>query len=127
MPQLSEAKTEKLLKRAYKKWKEFIDWEGEFRDRFTDDIRFVFGDPDNRWQWDSAMLAARDSDVRPSLTFNLTYIDCLLVINQIKKRPPGITVRPTGMGATTKSAEMASGLVREISGPSNAAAIYFKP
>jgi hypothetical protein len=126
MPQLSPAKTEKLLKRAYKRFKEFIDWEGEFRERFTNDIRFVSGDPDNHWQWDAVMHQQRTDDLRPSLTFNLTYIDCLLVINQIKKRPPGITVRPTGMGATTKSAEMASGLVREISRASNAPAIYVK-
>jgi hypothetical protein len=126
MPQLSKDKTEKLLKRAYKKFKEYLDWEGEFRDRFTDDIRFVFGDPDNHWQWDATMHQQRTDDFRPSLTFNLTYIDCLLVINQIKKKPPSITVRPTGMGATTKSAEMASGLVREISRASNASAIYVK-
>ena len=48
------------------------------------------------------MLAARDGDVRPSLTFNKTYIHCLLVINQIKKRPPGITVRPTAMGGSVR-------------------------
>ncbi len=124
--QLSPAKMEKLLKRAYKKWKEFIDWEGDFRDRFVDDIRFANADPDNRWQWDSQMLSARDGDSRPSLTFNKTYIHCLLVINQIKKKPPGISVRPTGMGATKKSAEVVSGLVREIGRSSNAAAIYVK-
>jgi hypothetical protein len=72
------------------------------------------------------MLQARDGDVRPSLTFNKTYIHCLLVINQIKKRPPGITVRPTGMGATTKSAEMNDGLIREIARASNASGIYVK-
>lgn len=126
MPQLSPDKAEKVLKRAYKRFKQFMDWEGEFRDRFVEDIRFEFGDPDNRWQWDATMLQHRDDDRRPSLTFNLTYIDCLLVINQIKKRPPSISVRPTGMGATTKSAEMASGLVREIGRASNAPAIYVK-
>jgi hypothetical protein len=120
MPQLSPAKAEKVIKRAYKRFKQFMDWEGEFCDRFTDDIRFANADPDNRWQWDAAMLQARDGDVRPSLTFNKTYIHCLLVINQIKKRPPGITVRPTGMGATTKSAEMNDGLIREIARASNA-------
>lgn len=56
----------------------------------------------------------------------MTLIHCLLVQNDIKKNPPAITVRPTGMGATTKSAAIYGGLIREIARASDATNIYLK-
>jgi hypothetical protein len=115
---------EKLITRAQKQHKQFMDWEGKFRESFEDDVMFANGDSDNQWQWDGEVLASRDGV--PSMTINMTLIHCLLVQNDIKKNPPAITVRPTGGGATAKSAEVFGGLIREIARASDATNIYLK-
>lgn len=115
---------EKLITRAQKQLKQFMDWEGRFRQSFTDDVQFANGDSDNNWQWDGEVLQSRAG--APSMTINMTLIHCLLVQNDIKKNPPAIMVRPTGMGATTKSAGIFGGLIREISRASDATNIYLK-
>lgn len=118
------AEETKLITRAQKQFKQFIDWEGDFRESFEDDIMFANGDADNQWQWDGEVLQSREG--APSMTINMTLIHCLLVQNDIKKNPPAITVRPTGQGATAKSAEVYGGLIREISRASDATNIYLK-
>jgi hypothetical protein len=118
------AETTKLIERAQKQFKSFMDWEGDFRESFEDDIRFANGDADNQWQWDGTVLQSRKDC--PSMTINMTLIHCLLVQNEIKKNPPAITVRPVGGGATMKSAENYGGLIREIARASDATNIYLK-
>lgn len=118
------AQTEKLIERAQKQFKSFMDWEGAFRQSFEEDIRFANGDADNQWQWDGEVLQSRKDC--PSMTINMTWIHCALVQNEIKKNPPAITVRPVGGGATMKSAEVYGGLIREISRASDAINIYLK-
>jgi hypothetical protein len=118
------AETTKLIERAQKQFKSFMDWEGDFRESFEDDIRFANGDADNQWQWDGAVLQSRKDC--PSMTINMTLIHCLLIQNEIKKNPPAITVRPVGGGATMKSAENYGGLIREIARASDATNIYLK-
>lgn len=122
----SAAEQEKLITKAQKQFKVWLDWEGNFRRSFEQDVRFANGDADNRWQWEDAMLQARDADAAPSMTINMTLIHCLLIQNDIKKNPPAIMVRPTGGGATAKSAEINGGLIREISRASDATNIYLK-
>lgn len=118
------AETEKLIQRAQKQFKSYMDWEGDFRQSFEDDIRFANGDADNQWQWDGTVLQSRKDC--PSMTINMTLIHCLLIQNEIKKNPPAITVRPVGGGATMKSAENYGGLIREIARASDATNIYLK-
>lgn len=118
------AETEKLIERAQKQFKSFMDWEGAFRQSFEEDIRFANGDADNQWQWDGSVLQSRKDC--PSMTINMTWIHCALVQNEIKKNPPAITVRPVGGGATMKSSEVYGGLIREISRASDAINIYLK-
>lgn len=118
------AETTKLIERAQKQFKSFMDWEGDFRESFEDDIRFANGDADNQWQWDGTVLQSRKDC--PSMTINMTLIHCLLIQNEIKKNPPAITVRPVGGGATMKSAENFGGLIREIARASDATNIYLK-
>lgn len=120
----TQTETDKLITRAQKQLKGFMDWEGKFRQSFTEDVQFANGDSDNNWQWDGEVLQSRLG--APSMTINMTLIHCLLVQNDIKKNPPAITVRPTGMGATTKSAGIYGGLIREISRASDATNIYLK-
>jgi hypothetical protein len=120
----SPAETEKLITRAQKQFKSFMDWEGAFRSSFSEDIRFANGDADNQWQWDGEVLQSRKDC--PSMTINMTWIHCALIQNEIKRNPPAITVRPTGGGATMKSAEVYGGLIREIARASDATNIYLK-
>jgi hypothetical protein len=101
-----------------------MDWEGDFRESFEDDIRFANGDADNQLAVGWKVLQSRAD--APSMTINMTLIHCLLVQNEIKKNPPAITVRPTGGGATMKSAEVYGGLIREIARASDATNIYLK-
>lgn len=115
---------EKRITRAQKQLKQFMDWEGRFRESFDDDVMFANGDSDNQWQWDGEVLQQRTG--APSMTINMTLIHCLLVQNDIKKNPPAITVRPVGGGATAKSAEAYGGLIREISRASDATNIYLR-
>lgn len=116
---------EKLITRAQKQFKSYMDWEGEFRESFEDDVEFANGDPDNQAQWEDEVLSSRGNSA-PSMTINMTMNHCLLVQNDIKKNPPAIMVRPTGGGATAKSAEVYGGLIREISRASDATNIYLK-
>lgn len=118
------AEEEKLITRAQKQLKQFMDWEGRFRQSFVNDVQFANGDSDNNWQWDGEVLQQRAG--APSMTINMTLIHCLLVQNDIKKNPPAIMVRPTGAGATMKSAAVFGGLIREISRASDATNIYLK-
>lgn len=118
------AETEKLIERAQKQFKSYMDWEGNFRQSFAEDTRFANGDADNQWQWDGTVLQSRKDC--PSMTINMTWIHCALVQNEIKKNPPAITVRPVGGGATMKSAGVFGGLIREISRASDAINIYLK-
>jgi hypothetical protein len=120
----SSAETEKLIQRAQKQFKSFIDWEGAFRQSFEEDVRFANGDADNQWQWDGEVLQNRKDC--PSMTINMTWIHCALVQNEIKRNPPSIMVRPVGGGATAKSAEVYGGLIREIQRASDALNIYLK-
>jgi hypothetical protein len=53
------AETEKLITRAQKQFKSYMDWEGDFRQSFAEDIRFANGDADNQWQWDGTVLQSR--------------------------------------------------------------------
>lgn len=124
--QLSPDAQDKIVKRAHESFKRYMKYEGSFRDSFRNDVMFNAGDSDNRWQWDDMLTATRDQDEKPSLTINKTRVHCALVVNEIRKHPPAITVRPTGVGSTSASAKIWGGLIREIGRVSNATAIYVK-
>lgn len=123
-PKFTPAETEKLIQRAQKQFKSFMDWEGAFRESFEEDVRFANGDSDNQWQWDGEVLQNRKD--APSMTINMTWIHCALIQNDIKKNPPAILVRPVGGGATAESAKVYGGLIREIERSSDAINVYLK-
>lgn len=115
---------EDLLCEAKKRFEEGMNFEGDFRKLFTEDLKFVKADPDNGYQWPDSMLQARTGDDRPALTINKTRQHCLMVINEAKEAKPSIKLRATGGDASYESAQVYEGLARHIEYQSNAADAY---
>lgn len=115
---------EDLLCEAKERFQEGIEFEGDFRKLFTEDLKFVKADPDNGYQWPDSMLKARQSDERPALTINKTRQHCLMVINEAKEAKPSIKLRAVGGDASYESAQVYEGLARHIEYQSNAADAY---
>lgn len=107
------------IKRKFRRWQRF---EGGFVAQYKADVRFVNGDSVNKWQWDDAITQERGD--RPTLTVNITRVHCALVVNEMRRSPPSIMIKPTGLGATGDSAKTIGGLVREIQRASRAVQIY---
>lgn len=113
-----------LLTRVKDRFKKSQEAEGTFRQRFADDIRFLFADPDNQEQWPANIRAERQLDGRPMLTINKTHTHWLHVVNDIKENKPSIKIRPTGGKATYEAAQVFEGVVRHIEAVSDAQTAY---
>lgn len=90
------------------------------RKQAIDDTRFAMGDSDNLWQWPSDVSTQRKGDRRVCLTINLTAQHCGQIINNIRAQRPSGKVLPVDDMADKKTAEILSGLVRNIQASSNA-------
>lgn len=119
---LSPEKQEKILRRIKKKFKRWQDFEGSFVNQYKADVRFVHGDSENKWQWDETITQERGD--RPTLTINMCRIHAALIINEMRRAPPSIMIKPTGLGANGDSAKTVGGLIREIQRASSAVKIY---
>lgn len=113
-----------LLTKFKKKFKRWQDFEGGFIRQFNDDVRFAYGDSENLWQWDSTIVNARTD--RPTLTVNMCRIHAALITNEMRRTPPSIMIKPTGLGATGESAKTIGGLTREIQRASSATQVYVR-
>jgi hypothetical protein len=100
------------------------EWESNFRNRFIDDLKFSYGDAYNGYQWPNAIRKSRDVDERPCLTINKTNQHCLQIINDARQHKPGVSIRPTGNGATFEAAQALEGIVRHIEYISRATQAY---
>lgn len=78
------------------------------------DMRFVFGDSDNGWQWPEDVMNGRKGDAKVCLTVNLTAQHCNQIINQIRQNRPTGKVLPVDDDADKKTAEILEGLIRNI-------------
>lgn len=119
---LSPEKQKTLLTAIKKKFKRWQEFEEAFIHQYKEDVRFVHGDADNKWQWDDQIVNERGD--RPTLTVNVTRVHCALVVNEMRRSPPSIMIKPTGLGATGDSAKTLGGLIREIQRSSTAVRIY---
>jgi hypothetical protein len=113
-----------VLERAKKRWTRCVEWERDQRKLFLDDIRFLFGDPDNNYQWPDQVRYQRNLDGRPMLTVNKTHTHWLMVVNDGKQNKPSVKVHPVGNGATYESAQVYEGIIRHIEYISNAQTAY---
>lgn len=115
---------DKIIAEAKRRFKHCENWESETRKRFIEDIKFANGDPDNRWQWPNDIYNDRNTNNRPCLTINKVRVHNLQIKNDQKQNKPSVTIRPTGDGATFRSAEIFEGVVRHIEYISNAQVAY---
>lgn len=80
-----------------------------------EDTKFALGDGDNGWQWPEAVLRSRRQiDSRPCLTVNVTAQHCNQIINNIRLNRPACRVLPVDNKADKKTAEILSGMIRNI-------------
>src|SRR5215469_16638163 len=113
---------EDILFEARERFRRVNDWEGDFRQQYLDDTRFVHGDEDNHWQWPDQMFAMRGD--APALTINKTRQHCLQIINDAKQNKPQVRISPVSDEATKASADIYEGVVRHIEYMSNASVAY---
>ncbi len=107
-----------VVARAHKRWLRCHEREATARDRWLKDLKFSQGDEYNNYQWPDGMVAARGN--RPSLTVNETQQHNLHIKNEAKQNKAQVHYRPTGGGASAKSAEVYEGIYRHIENISNA-------
>lgn len=75
-------------------------------------------------QWNDAAKAARLKDGRPCLTINRLPAFVKQVTGDVRKDTPSMRFLPAGEGGDEKTAEVITGLVRNIEQASNAKAAY---
>jgi Phage P22-like portal protein len=120
---VSKADDDVLLE-AKKRFKSCETWESSARVNFREDVRFANGDHINNYQWPQEIANSRTKQNKPIITVNLIRQHCLNVLNASRQNPPQIEIRPTGGGATFKSAEIYESICRHIESNSNAQQAY---
>ena len=115
---------DEIVKRAQDNFKHCLDWEQASRQRFREDMRFLFADSDNQDQWEPAVKARRRINTQPMITINKVHTHWLHVVNNLKENKPSVSVHPTNDEATYEAAEIFEGLVRHIEYISNAKTAY---
>jgi uncharacterized protein YecT (DUF1311 family) len=100
------------------------------RNSELDDLRFMAGSPDNRWQWPQEVLATRGAvqgqtiNARPCLTINKLPQHVRQVTNDQRQNRPAGKVIPVDDKADIEVAEVFDGIVRHIEYISDADVAY---
>ena len=100
------------------------------REDELDDLRFMAGSPDNRWQWPADVLSTRGSvqgqliNARPCLTINKLPQHVRQVTNEQRQNRPTGKVIPADDMADVRVAEIFDGMVRHIEYISDADVAY---
>ena len=103
-----------IIEEARKRFKQATDAYSESRRLAVADTQFAFGDSDNGWQWAEDLRKRRMTDGRVCLTINLTAQHCNQVINAIRQSRPSCRVMPVDNNGDKKTAEIFSGIIRNI-------------
>lgn len=90
-----------------------------YYDEMLDDLNFANGD-----QWPQNLKAERDLDGRPSLTINKVANYGDQIIGDIRQNEPSIKVKPVDSGSDPETAEILTGLIRNIEVQSGAEVAY---
>jgi hypothetical protein len=115
-----------IIRRAHDRYRSAVEWEADTRQKFKDDIRFLYADPDNQEQWNAAVRAQRSLAGQPMVTINKTHTHWLHVVNQGKENKPQVSVTPTGDEATYEAAQIFEQIIRRIEYISDAQTAYDK-
>lgn len=113
-----------IIDRAHKRFRECIEWEGPFRQRFKEDMRFLYADSDNQEQWNASVRAQRQIAGQVMVTINKTHTHWLHVVNQNKENKPEIQVSPTGESSSYESAQIFEQIIKRIEYISDAQTAY---
>src|SRR3972149_6544528 len=99
-----------LLKEIRDRFKEAHDAsEINYRDA-VDDLRFVKGDE----QWPADLRSQREADGRPCLVINKLPVFADQVIGDIRQNEPALKIKPVDSKSDPKTAEILTGLIRNI-------------
>jgi len=119
-----------ILAQMRKRLEQSLSAYSESRDSELDDLRFMAGSPDNRWQWPQEVLATRGAvqgqtiNARPCLTINKLPQHVRQVTNDQRQNRPSGKVIPVDDKADVEVAEVFNGMVRHIEYMSDADVVY---
>jgi hypothetical protein len=119
-----------ILARMRDRLQQSLSAYSESRDSELDDLRFMAGSPDNRWQWPQEVLATRGAvqgqtiNARPCLTINKLPQHVRQVTNDQRQNRPAGKVIPVDDKADIEVAEVFDGMVRHIEYISDADVAY---
>ena len=108
-----------ILKEIKDRFKEAYDATDQFYLDCLDDLRFLNGE-----QWPSDLKAERDAEGRPCLVINKLQGFADQIIGDIRQNEPSIKVKPVDSRADPKTAEIFTGLIRNIEMQSDAEVAY---
>lgn len=109
-----------IIKQARDAFDECMEAESHNHDSFKDDVRFArLGE-----QWPEAIKKQRESEGRPVLTINKLAPIIRQVVNDSRQNKPAIKVHPVDDDADPETAEVISGLIRNIETTSDADIAY---
>lgn len=113
-------KDEDLLKQARDDLSRCEERERDNRAAYREDVKFArLGE-----QWDQRLKEQRRIDGRPCLTINKLPPFIRQVVNDARQNKPSIKVLPQDSGADPETAEIISGLIRNIESSSDADTAY---
>ena len=111
---------EKLVKLAKERYKRARDSQSDENSRFKANMQFTYL-PDS--QWPDTIKKQRELDGRPCLSVNRMPVFVRSIVNNYKQNTSGVKVLPADDGADKKTAEILTGLIRNIETQSNASQI----
>lgn len=109
-----------IVAEARKAFRRCADAEQENRQTGLDDIRFARLEE----QWPDEIVQQRLIERRPMLVINKLPAFIRQVVNDSRQNKPSITVHPVDSKADPKTAEVLSGIIRNIESVSNADVAY---
>jgi hypothetical protein len=121
---LKRTDDEKLIEQAHKEFETDFEYESDSREAWKLDLRFANGDPDNKFQWDSAYVKDRELNKRPCLTINKVKIHNRQITNEARQNKPSVRVYPVDSGADKETAKIFNGIIRHIETNSDAETAY---
>ncbi|MFV1689967.1 portal protein [Phaeobacter sp. JH20_21] len=110
---------DKILKLARSRMAEAIEADRENREEALDDLEKLVGK-----QWPDDIRKEREAEGKPCLTMNRMPQFVRQVTGDIRRMNPAINVMPADEGASSETAEIYEGLIRQIEYASNASRIY---
>lgn len=103
-----------VLSEARERFRACAEWEGTFRSRFLEDLKFSEADSFNGYQWPDSIRHTRDLADRPCLTLNVVRQHNLKIINDMRQAKDSCKIMGMGNGATQESANVLKAIIRRI-------------